>query len=667
MTVPNGAMGAARDGSLVVGMVVDGSTAGNQFRRQLDNLARGTKKDQDRVGMEIGRTIHDGVARNAFEGLGSTLSARIATGVLGSRRRFRRVGTSIVREIADGLVAEGNLFNQVLGGLIGSATQTIGPILGSIFNVSGRNPAMLVFIVVLIGALVALILGLVHGLHALASVLAVIPNLLFAIGLQAGALIFIFNGFFEAVGNLAAVNSIEELNEALKDTNPAMAAVIKTLFPFKQLFKDISEASKTSFFGAIGDTFSRLYTALTATNSLMYSMTTVAGGLGRMVATVLDYFTTSEFNTFLKSMADATARWLDGFGPALQQFIAGLTRFGIATLPYVEWFGTKFNEWIASIGRWFDKLGSPNSEFLDWIERAKTTLSIFGDVLGEIWRSFKVFLKNLESAGGDKFLERIGEVFKSLNEVFDSDFGRMAMQGLIRLTLILLALLGSLIIAVGSFLAIFNALYSGVKAIGEGFVLLGRLIGEIFNRLEAFLWDWIWRIGYAIVEWFYGIGRNVGAFLTSIPSMIIDAFRDARNWLFNAGVDLVQGLINGALTKLGPLGSVIKSGISKLGLGSIFGGGGGSGEGGGGEPAVGGGGFAGLNNAVGVSALQGPTTVTSNSNRNANVNMAAGAVQISLGGNSPVTFEQAKAIGDEAAKQWVQAASKLVTASARQI
>lgn len=566
------------DGVIEASMRLDTSQVSKDLERTLRQADKDTDRDTDRVGRNISHEIGAGI-EHEYRAIGHSISTAIHDGVDRDRDEFRRAGRRLAHEVADGFANNLNAFQRVFQGL----SQAIGPFLGSIFNVSGRSTAMFGGIIILIGAIIALVLAAIHGIRALLSLLALIPNVLFAIGLQAGALFFIFNGFFQAIGSLTAAKNIDELNQALKDTNPAMAAFIRTLWPLKELFKAISDAAKTQFFGTLGDIFTLINTAIG--KQLFNSISAISQALGGMFRTILMFFTQPLFRNFMALITPEITYWLDKFGPSVVRFLEGLTRFGIATLPFLRWFGEAFNNWIASIGRWFDKLAQ-DPEFLAWLDRAKVTMALFIDALGAIWETIQIIARNIEKAGGDELLTSIVEQFKALNGILASDIGVKAMRAFIYTVAELLFLAVAIITAFTLFFYLLYQIFYLVGQIALGFrdlgIIIVRLIIWPFKQLaslyqdakEAFIdffshWSGNWSsLGDAVVRGFFAILGVIRNFLTvTIPDEFRAWIIEARDTLYQAGKSFIQSLVDGMWAMIpGPFRTVLRYLGQQLGL-----------------------------------------------------------------------------------------------------
>lgn len=669
------------EGGIEVGVTVNTRGLTEEFRDGLDRTERRTRRDQEEFGERVGVNINRGFRRNAFRDMSGFFSGVLTAGVLRQRRRYRGIGASITHFIAEGFQAEASSLKQTFAGILSGLGAVVGPIFGSLLNIGGSGgsggggKAKLAFIILIIGDLIGLILALIHGVHALMSLLAAVPNLLFAIGLQGAALIFIFNGFFEAVGQLSAAKNIGELNTALKGTNKEMADIVKALFPFKQLFHDVSEAAKTSFFGSFGvETVNKLFDALNRNGVLLNTMSMIAGALGSAFATIVNFFSSSQFTDFMQLMGQQVVVWLNAFGPAVAKFLQGLTTFGTATLPYVQWFGEKFNGMIEGIGRWFEKLANPDSGFLDWLERAKHTISLFFDTLGAIYATLKTIWTTLDKEGiGDQLLSHITDIFKALAWLFNTKLGERAMREIVDLVTALLWFTGVLIVAITIILALLGWLQDGIiwvfEGLHDGFVLIGMMIMWVVEHVRKWFSDgeeavsgsgrriyaFFQEIGTNISTFFSNLGTNILTFLQSIPTMLGTWLSNADTWLYEGGKKLINGLINGIKDSIPSLSGVLDAVKNKAKSFFGVGDGGGGGEG----AAAAAGGSMVLANAAGAIQMQNPALATTNNNNGSNVNVASGAVQINFNSTNPPTQQQAAAAGKSASAEYLKGVTAL--------
>lgn len=581
MTVP--------DGEIIAELTVDtdAKQISRDIHRTLDRVDKDTDKDTRTLGRHISQEIGEGMRDSdrfiidAFSAIMDVLD-RDRSG--GGTRRFRRTGRRIASEIADGLTSNSGVFRKAFESLQG----VIGPLIGPIFNVSGRSPVLFLLLVPLLGALVALIVGAIQGLQALVALLYLIPNLLFAIGLQGLALVAIFNGLFQAIAAVGQAKNLQELDTLLKGLNPEMAKFVKTLFGWKEIFRELSEGAKTQFFSRLGDVMLQLQKALGPT--LIVEIGKISAALGYMFATILGFFKNPIFVSFTQKIASETTYWIARFGESFAVLLDGITKFGAATLPFLRWFGEAFNGWIASIGRWFERL-SQDPGFFDWLDRAKVTMGIFLDTLGAIWGALKQIVKNIDEMGGDELLKQLRDGFNILKQVFASDIGKKAMVTFLTLLKAFFVFTFLLIVGITAALGVIYYIFNSIKYILTGIVDFFRLIWFGLEFLGKKFLDWRIRFTAAVIGWFLSVVdtvkrlpfvqdlitlfNKVKDFLTDLKgkaeregwfTAIIEAFKEL-------GHKLVQALINAINEKAEDVRIAIYNLFAKAGPAGRFAGG----------------------------------------------------------------------------------------------
>jgi len=129
------------------------------------------------------------------------------------------------------------------------------------------------------------------------------------------------------------------------------------------------------------------------------------------------------------------------------------------------------------------------------------------------------------------------------------------------------AFVGSVVLSMLAFIAAIVAVIAVVVLLVEGIKWLVEWIGT--NVPKA--WDWVAAKSVAVWNWiaafFAGVWNGVwNTFwttlskiqtgVTTIWSSIVNFFSNAGTWLFNAGKNIVQGLIDGLLSMLGAVGKI---------------------------------------------------------------------------------------------------------------
>lgn len=467
-------------------------------------------------------------------------------------RSGRRAGAAAGRGFLDAFENSG----------VGSALT--GPV-GAFFNISGKSPLALVLIPIL-GAIVALITAAVYWLQALSSLLFLVPSLLAAIGIQAGALFMIFGGVGETIAAAFAAKTPEEFMEALKGVNAEVAQFVRQLIPWRDMWNELKGVAQTNFFGQIGDT--QMMEVLNNLRGVFTAMATiVSSGLGEAFSDLLTSLSDPVIANALAVLAVSINQWLtgggegEGFGEALGGLITGLFAFMQAIDPFLDWFGTQFNSLLIFLGEKLETLGS-DPEFLSWLEDAKVVMREGIGLLGALWDAVKLFFENFSEAdkeftdqNGFSFLEGLTAIVMALIEIFDSEFGRAAMRGFIDLLLVLTWAAGGVAVAIGFFLYVYDGL---ILALQLGYEVLRRFMRELrraplgvetakqaflsaFETMKNFVVTALTFMGDKVTEKINLIVTTI----TGIKARIISFFRGALEWLVQAGKNVIQGFING--------------------------------------------------------------------------------------------------------------------------
>jgi hypothetical protein len=519
------------------------------------------------IGEEWGRVSSESFGRRLGRE-GPSIARELEQGLRGRRIRLpdidgNETGRRWSRSLGTGLataVAGSSFFNNI--------GRTISDAIGAGFNVSGRSP-LITLILPIIGAIVALVLAAVHGLHALIALLYAVPNILFAIGVQAGVLLLVFQGVGQAITTAFQAKNAQELKEALKGLNPQLAYFVKTLLPIKDIFKDLQGIAQTNFFGAFdfggSNPIIDLFKGLT---SLPRVIAQVANQFGYLFRGIFEFFASPLFDQFFRKMGDSIVRFLRGFETGIRDLLLGLTNFGVALIPFADKVGSGFNKLLSTIGGWLTKL-SNDEDFLNWLDRAIGVLGLLLDLGYAIVQFFMTLAQVLDETGtGDQLLIQLKEFIQILSFLMQTEGGKKAIEGLVHAALILTAAFVGLVIIVGFVLASLESFFEwlrytawpwleeNVPKIGAIFLALidniFGIIGKIFTLFpELLMW-----IGTKLAEGLLWLWNKVKDFFTqTIPESLTKWTSGFGGYLVEAGKNLVRGLIRGMMFMSGDLGT----------------------------------------------------------------------------------------------------------------
>jgi hypothetical protein len=460
------------------------------------------------------------------------------------------------------------------GGPLGKVGQAFSDALGAGFNVSGKSP-LIAFIVPLVGAIIGLVGAAIQALSALAAVAITLPGILASVGIQVGVLMLAFKGVGTAVQGAFAANNAKELKEALKDLQPAAQAFVKELLPLKDFFHQLQGQVQQGFFKELQGVFTSIYRNLGP--SIFDGFISVAKALGAFLANLGKFLATGgSFKKFLDEIFPRTVTFLEQFGPAFITFLDGLLNMVNAAMPFLTKVGDIVSMIFKQVGDAFNEVAS-DPDFIDWLDRmGETLMSVV-----QLFRAAGIFIGALfdavDKAGGQELIDKFSEALIMLAVFLTSDTGVKGLAALFDIAIISIQTITAFIIVAVAALAAIREFLIFMKDIvlpgivdffGAAGSAIGSFFGWIGTKLKE-LWDFLWWVfvGGGINEVMGSITARftaIGAFISgwagrvkdwfaSIPDRIKEAFSNAMSFLYNAGRNIIQGLINGVKDMIGSL------------------------------------------------------------------------------------------------------------------
>ena len=486
------------------------------------------------------------------------------------------------------------------GGPFSKIGEGLSDAIGAGFNVSGKSPLISV-LGVGVGALIGLILAAVQAVNALIAVLAAVPALLTAIGLQAGVLFLAFKGVGGAVQKAFAAKNATELNDALKGLTPSAQKFVTSLLPLRPLFENLQRVVQSKFFKALGDTVSRVASSLLPL--LTPGLGRLAASLGTFFSGLGIFFSSPAFKDFIKDVIPATTAWLQTFGLGFLEFLRVLITMADATLPFLTRLGDILNNAMHTFSSWLDDQ-LKSGDFQSWLADMGDTLEAVVELFFKATEFVATFLAQLNNAGGTSIIDALSDSLEQLTFFLASPAGAeffdalvkgsilfiKATTGLIELLFALIAAVSIAIEHIGPFFTWFaegwKQVWEGAKKEMSDFWLLlqaGWLAvkATVMGFINWFIngWRQTWNgarqevSGFfnAIIATIKSIPGRIVAILSSIVGALINIGRNAANGLMNAliggirgaGAELgramgevvgrVAGLLPGSPAKEGPL------------------------------------------------------------------------------------------------------------------
>lgn len=548
------------EGEAFIGVHADTSA----YERELDRGIRSESKHvEDTTLKETGKDFGDALSKgmgDELEKSGPELVQRVEKGLEGKRVRWKvktvvdkdnNVVRQVVEETFQSVERALNDANKP-GGPIDKVGKGFRDAIGNAFNVSGSSP-LIALLIPVVGGIVELVIGAIQAINALVAVAGTVPAALAAIGLQVGVLFLAFKGLGGAITAAFAAKNATELKEALKDLTPAARDFVKQLLPLRDLFHQLSTISQQSFFKALGDIIPRIQKALGP--EFLSGFGALAGALGKMFRDMALFFASPVFVDFVHKLFPATIQFLREFGPSFVELLKGVTAFSISILPFLNFLGGKLSEVIFKFGAFLLQT-SKDPGFKKFLKDMGDTLLALGDLFNSVIELVAAFFKSTNEAGGTSVIEDLALDIHLLAAFIASPNGQKAIEGLIHASEFLAGALIEVVIAIG-------LLSAGLERVGEflkhdlvpGFIDFANTIALALQTAVLAVWHFLVSLWHTVTDFFFNVGASIKIFI----KRFLQDFMNLGGLLFDAGRNMIQGLIDGMLSKLGPVRNAISS------------------------------------------------------------------------------------------------------------
>jgi len=546
------------EGEAFIGVHADTSA----YERELDRGIRSESKHVEDTtlkdtGHDFGKALSKGMG-DELERSGPELVDRVEKGLEGKRVRWKvktvvDKDNNVVRQVVEETFQSvEKAFNDAgrPGGPIDKVGKGFRDAIGNAFNVSGSSP-LIALLIPVVGAIVELVIGAIQAINALVAVAGTIPAVIAAIGLQVGVLMLAFRGLGTAIGEAFAAKNAKELNAALKDLTPAARDFVKQLLPLRDLFHQLSTISQQSFFKALGEVIPKIQKALGP--EFLRGFGALATALGKMFRDIALFFASPTFVDFVHKLFPATIQFLREFGPSFVELLKGVTAFSISILPFLNFLGGKLSEVIFNFGAFLLRT-SKDPSFQKFLKDMGDTLLALGDLFNSVIELVAAFFKSTNEAGGTSVIEDLAMDIHLLAAFIASPNGQKAIEGFAHAAEFLTGALIEIAIAI-------SLLVGGLERLGE-FLKNDLVPGfiDLANTIALALQTAVLAVGHFVVSLWNTVTNffsNVGASIKSFVKRFLQDFANLEGALFSAGANMIQGLINGILSKLGPVRNAI--------------------------------------------------------------------------------------------------------------
>ena len=542
--------------------------------RALHKMGRDTQDTMNDVGHSWGKEASKGIG-DEIEKSGPNFARHLENSLRG-----RKVRTKVTYQLDRDQNIARTWVSHVIQDIEDAAADASGPggpldkvgkgfadAIGAGFNVSGRS-SLIFFLVPLVGVIGALIGAALQAINALAAALATLPALLTAIGLQVGVLMLAFKGVGTAIGGAFAAKNAKELQEAIKGLTQPAQEFVKALLPLKRFFQDLQMVAQANFFHFFGaDVIPRIFKSIGPT--VLQGFITLGRVLGETFRDMALFFASPSFREFLQKVIPSTVKFLQSFGPSFTTFLKGLIDLATASLPFLQSLGQMLGGTLTQLGVFFsDAARDPAT--LKWFHDMQETMEDLLELFGSATDFVFSFLKSLNDTGaGQDLIQTLSDAFEQLAFFFASPVGREAIKGLADALIILTFIFVGLAESISAGLVLIEALWQffqfigmHAKDIGAAILIGFAVIGSAVVAFLTYIWHGLldfFRLIYETIkadiqlvitvleklpEWFRSLGTRIYRFIK-------DFFKDAGEWLYREGRNLVRGLADGMLSALG--------------------------------------------------------------------------------------------------------------------
>ena len=507
-----------------------------------ETISESMTKEVRRHGHDFTKAIEDSTARE-------TIHVRSKVDYYNVRDNKGRFTKRVIQDLEDDIeqaftkaTAPGGPFSR-----IGSA---ISDAIGSGFNVSGKSQ-LIPLLAVVVGGVVGLVVAAIQLVNLLAGLLVALPGALAGVAAQVGVLYLAFHGLGTAIAGAFSATNAQQLHDAIKNLTPEAQKFVLTILPLKGFFHDLQKIVQNLFFGQLqrGNAIQRLIDSLGPT--FFQGMARLAGALGYTFNQLALVLGSPLFKTFLKDVLSGALDWLRGFTPQLVKFLMALIRMADQALPFLTAVGNWITHGLYVIAEFFNSK-TLTGEFQKWLSSLLPTLDALGRLMGALGQFLIVLLDSTNKAGGKTVIDTLAEALDRLSLFFASPLGIKALEGLIDFANVSIQILAGLAVVIGVVAAAFD--YAG-EAIKAFFEWIGPFIGKVFGAIGDFFvgiwhkivdtWDNIVKFVRRPLQVIKDDIEMVAQFFTDLPGRILARVESFGTLLYQAGKNLIQGLIHG--------------------------------------------------------------------------------------------------------------------------
>lgn len=499
-----------------------------------------------------------------------------AVGVIGGA--IERLGSGA---ITGGLNTLGQAIRNVAGDfnlLGGTAARNVGSVLDRVGkSIQGLGAGGIDGLIVQVVALVASFQAAVGVAGIFAAGLSLLTGAATALAVSLGGALL---GGLALLGPLIAslVVGAGALAVAFSDLSDEQKAVFG---PLNDLFNTLRDAAQESLFGNIGNQVQGLVNILSPLRGVLVG---VAGAASEWLDSFIAAFDPSgPLGGSLSTLGEAIPGLFRGLLDLLTNVSTALTGLFAQASPFAQQFLDRLNALVLQFSNWLNQSG--DQRFANFLNTALGLLDQVWGIATQLGTTLQ-FLFDAGAASGGQFLQMIQDILADFNAWLGTEEGRDALSrwfadsvtavqrvgevlgALIRLFdeldnqntrlafALILTALAQIVGAITSVQRFFNemtgAVGAGSRTINQNIAVVGIFIDNLvanFNNLLAGARN--------------AVGQ-IGQFFASLPGAISGAVGNLGSLLFQAGVNVINGLRNGIASAANSLLAYIANLASRI-------------------------------------------------------------------------------------------------------
>lgn len=412
-------------------------------------LSQGIERETSASTPSVVRRIFSVFGREADKiGRGTNPISRFLFGSL--RRDAEKAGVDAAAGFAGG-------FSKNVGDVLGAATSGIGKLVSSIGssvgNVGGSSPLSgIVGIGIILGipAIIGAVISLINVLGPLINGIGLLPGAFALAGAAILPVVVAFHGFGDAISAIISGDP-KKIAEAMKSLAPAAQSVAKDFQSMLPFLRELKKGAQQSFFARLVGDLPKVQKALGPIFAKGFSE--VADAAGSFAHNLLQLAYDPVVQKFFSDVFLFAKTAFDTLSDPVRHLVGALMEIADASFPHIQILLGMFGDLLDKFAKFLDE-SVRNGDFDEFLNNFMDALGAAKQLATVSIGLFKALLGGPdEQAKSKEFFALIIDVIGRLETFFESDRGKLAIQGMIDLGKIFLIVLGGFVLLIGEALA----------------------------------------------------------------------------------------------------------------------------------------------------------------------------------------------------------------------